>query len=272
MIEVEIGALRLLTLDGVRDAARRRVVPVVLVVCFLSLMMINSCTQCSADVQIQGDTTRVLDVLAWAGVAVYGVMALWCIALAGLLASDHLSASLEDGSAQLLLSRPVGRGTLVLSRLLGSLVVSLGAGLVLLLGATFFLVTRSGLSLEPALWATVSTLLNATTIAALAMVASLYLPRIAIFLLLFTGIALFAGLNLFSVSGSELGGIYKVLDAIGPPLVSAIAVTLAPWSGQEPQNIGPFVVALKLVGWVIGSLALLLFVFGRRELTDLEPR
>ena len=43
-------------------------------------------------------------------------------------------------------------------------------------------------------------------------------------------------------------------------------------SGQEPQNIGPFVVALKVVAWVIGSVALLLFVFGRRELTDLEPR
>ncbi len=56
MIEIEIGALRRLTADGIRDAARRRIVPVVLVVCFLSLLMINSCTQCSADIQIQGDT------------------------------------------------------------------------------------------------------------------------------------------------------------------------------------------------------------------------
>ncbi len=272
MIEIEIAALRLLTVDGIRDAARRRVVPVVLVVCLLSLLMINSCTQCSADIQIQSDTTQILDVLGWAGVALYGVLALWCIALAGLLASDHLSSSLEDGSAQLLLSRPVGRGTLVLSRLFGSLAVSLFAGLVLLGGATFFLVTRNDLSLEPAVWATLSTLLNATTIAALAMVASLYLPRIAIFLLLFTLIAMFAGLNLVSLTGSELSGIYALLDAVGPPLVSAIAVALAPWSGQTPQSIGPLAVALKLVAWTIGSIALLLFVFGRRELSDLDPR
>jgi len=269
VIEIEPAALRLLTADGIRDAARRRVVPAVLVVCFLSLAMINSCTSCSADIQVEGSAIEALEILGWAGVLVFASLALWSIALAGLLAADHLSASLEDGSAQLLLARPIGRGTLVLSRLFGSLAVSLGAGLILLLGATFFLSTRSGLAAAPALWATLATLANAVTFAALAMLSSLYLPRIATFLLILAAIALFAGVNVFAVSGAELGGVYRVLDAVGPPVVSAIALALAPWSGKVPENVGPLMVAAKLAIWGVGSVAALLFVFGRRDLTDL---
>ena len=67
-------------------------------------------------------------------------------------------------------------------------------------------ITASGLAPGPALWATLATLANAVAFAALAMLASLHLPRIANFLLIFGAIALFAGLNLFSVSGAELSG------------------------------------------------------------------
>ena len=58
-------------------------------------------------------------------------------------------------------------------------------GAVLLGGTALFLHARSGLSMGPALVAGVSCAVGAVTLAALAMTASLYIPRIATVMLVF---------------------------------------------------------------------------------------
>jgi ABC-type transport system involved in multi-copper enzyme maturation permease subunit len=270
-VRIDAGHVRLLTAEGVRDAARRRVVPAVLVFCFLSLAMVNSCTSCNADVQISGnDSSAALDILGWAGVGVFSVLALWAITLAGLLAADHLAASLEDGSALLVLARPVSRASFALSRLIGSLAVSIGAGLVLMGGATFFLAARSDLAIAPALLATLAAVLSSVCIAALAMAASLYLPRVAVFIMVLGGVALISIVNWMSFTGAEQSMFFTLLNGFGPPLASSLAHVLAPWSDQAPAAGALLSVSVRLVVWAVGSIALLLFVFERRELTSFD--
>ncbi len=262
-----MAALRLLTVEAVRDAARRRVVLAVLVLCFLCLTTLDRCTSCNASIDLRGDIAQSVDVLGWAGMAVFCVLALWTVTLAGLLASDHLSESLDDGSARLVLARPVARDTFALSRLAGSLLVSLAAAVIVLGGASFFLSTRNALPLAPAVVATVACILSAIAVASLAMTASLYLPRIATMLFVITVVTGFSLLNLASLSGIELRGLYGVLDQLGPPLASSIAVALAPWSGRIPENADVLSVALRLVLWAAGGVALLVSSFRRYEIT-----
>ena len=266
MSRLDLSSLWLLTAEAVRDAARRRVVGAVVVVCFVCLLMLDTCTSCNADIQIEGDIARSLDVLGWAGMAVFCVLALWIITLAGLLAADHLAQTLEDGSAPLVLARPVARETFALARLVGSLGVSLSAGAILLGGATFLLGSRSGLAWTPALLATLACVASSLAVASLAMTASLYLPRVATFLLVFVGVGVLSLLNLASVSGVELQGVYRLLDQLGPPLASSIALALAPWSGRVPHNADALGIALRLAAWAVGGVALLLLSFRRREI------
>ena len=171
-MRIESRPLRWLTTQAVRDASQRRLVPAVLVISVLSLFMMDSCTSCNANVVVQGEP-QTMDLSSLAGLFTFGLLAIWSIALAGLLASDHLREIFEDGSATLWLARPISRPTLALGRLLGSLIVSLGAALLLCGGASFFLSIRGGLPLLPAIWATLSVLLSCVTMAALAMMASL---------------------------------------------------------------------------------------------------
>jgi ABC-type transport system involved in multi-copper enzyme maturation permease subunit len=270
---LELRELRLLTVEGIRDAARRRIVPALVVICLLSLMMVNSCTQCTSDIDIQGAGAPIeLDVLLWTGVGVLLILSYWITVLAGLLASDHLSAMLEDGSALLVLSRPVSRSSLALSRLLGSLAISFGAGVVLLLGAAFLLYTRSGLSPYPVLLALAATFLSCVCVASFAMTASLFLPRIVTFLLVFLAVSLVSVLNLVSASGGELGAVYSILDQYGPPFSTSVAVALVPWSGNAIELEHLVDVAARGLVWAAAGSSTLLYIFRRLDLTRLEPR
>ncbi len=266
------GQLQVLTLEALRDAVRRKVVLVVLVVCFLCLAMMYSCTSCNGEIELSGDLAKSLDVLAYAGYGLFCVLSLWTITLAGLLAADHLSESLADGSALLVLARPVGRGTFALSRLLGSLGVSLGAGLILLGGATLLLSMRNDLAPLPAVAATLACFLSGICVASLAMAASLYLPRVAIFMLVFVFVAVISVLNLASVSGAELSGVYLLIDQVGPPLASSIAIALKPWSGQLPSGGDAAAIVARLFAWAGGGVVLLLYVFGRSEISKFDSR
>jgi ABC-type transport system involved in multi-copper enzyme maturation permease subunit len=271
-VALEFRELRLLTLAGIQDAARRRIVPALIVVCLVSLMMVNSCTQCSsgATIQTQGGFGQI-DLALWAGVGVFLVLTFWIIVLAGLLASDHLTATLEDGSALLVLARPVSRSSLALSRLFGSLTISLGAGAVLQLGASFFLAARSDLNPIPALFALMATSLSALSVAAFAMTISLFFPRIIAFLLILGSVTLISMLNLVSFSGAELEGVYYVLDRMGPPFVSSVMLALVPWSGQPiPLGLALETIA-RLFLWAFAGVSSLVFFFRRLELTRLEP-
>ncbi len=263
---MDSARLGLLTAEAVHDARRRRIVPVVFVVCIVSLLMMHSCTSCTAELRVEGDIAAPLDILSWAGVSLFCVIGLWIIVLAGLLAADHLAASLEDGSAVLLLSRPVSRAEFVIARLLGTLAVSIGAGAILLGGATFFLSTRGDFSVAPAMLACLACLLGSVTAAALSMTVSLYLPRVATFLLVIGFVALTSTVNLLGLSGVELSALYAAVDRAGPPFATGIVRALAPWSDGKVADPGAFEVALRLVLWAVGSVAALGFVFRRREI------
>ena len=262
--------LYLLTAEAVHDARRRRIVLVVLVVCIASLLMMNSCTSCSGELSVEGDVALPFDILGWAGVSLFCVIGLWVIVLAGLLAADHLTASLEDGSALLVLSRPVSRAEFAIARLLGALAVSVGAGAILLGGATFFLSTRGAFSVAPALLACLACLLSSVTAAALSMTVSLYLPRVATFLLVFASVALISTVNLLSLSGVELSTLYAAIDQLGPPFAAGIVQALAPWSEGELAGPGALGVALRLLLWAVGSVTLLSFAFKSREVAGGE--
>lgn len=270
-MRIEPVALGLLSGEGVRDASRRRIVPAVLVLSFLSLVMMDSCTSCTPNVMVEGEATTV-DIARWTGILSFAVLGMWSIALAGLLAADHLRSIFEDGSATLWLARPVSRPTLALARLLGSLAVSLPAALIVCVGATFFLVARSNLAVAPAVVATGAVVLSSITMAALAMTLSLFLPRIVTVLLVFGSVGLIGSLNLWSASVQPLTGLYFAIDRFGPPLLSTIVLALSPWTGQAIASISFWDVALRALVWGVGSVVLLLVVFDQRELAKLEPR
>lgn len=270
---IEMPVLRLLTRESLRDASRRRIVPAVIILCFLTLASINSCTTCNAEIStnVQADTSQ-LDVLAWLGLTVMGVLAAWSVVLAGLLASDHLSSSLEDGSGLLILARPVSRRDFVLARLTGVLAIALTTVVVTLGGASAMLSARGDLVVWPALLAIGATMANCVSLAALAMLSSLFLPRIVTFLCVLAGVAWTSIANLLSASGAELGFVGGLLDAFGPPILSGVIVPLAVWSGQSISGPSSFEVIARLVIWAFGSVAVLVFVFGRQELTRFELR
>ena len=57
---------RTLTSEAIRDAMRRRIVPVIAVVSLLSLMLVDGCTSCAEPtVMTDGVSMSMLDVAGW---------------------------------------------------------------------------------------------------------------------------------------------------------------------------------------------------------------
>jgi ABC-type transport system involved in multi-copper enzyme maturation permease subunit len=257
-----------LSLESFRDAVRRRVAIALAILSVISLLVVDSCTSCgSGTIQMNGIDVDAARFLSMTGVVLYAVLALWVIAIAGALASDHLQQALEDGTAHLTLARPVGRGVFALARLAGALAVSLGTGALLLGGAALFLHFRYDLALLPALAGAAAAAVSALAIASLAMSASLYLPRFATLVLVFLAVVCIAAANGFALTGAELGPIWGALDRFGPPIGTGIALAAAEWVGRElPSNPSPLLVALRLGLWAAFGPALLTFLFRRREI------
>jgi ABC-type transport system involved in multi-copper enzyme maturation permease subunit len=92
---------------------------------------------------------------------------------------SRFGETFDDGSASLVLARPVGRATFALSRLAGVLAIAFATGAVLLGGTTALLYTRHDLAVASAVWGGLACALGAVVVASLAMAASLFLPRIA---------------------------------------------------------------------------------------------
>lgn len=252
--------------EAVRDAVRRRIVPVIVVVSLLSLMMVDSCTSCaSPTVMENGVPIELSGVSGWVGVMIFAVLSLWVMVLAGVLASDHLSEPLSDGSASLVLSRPVGRSTFALARLMGVLAITGVTGAVLLGGAAAMLHARNGVSLEAALWAGLACAIGALVVAALAMTASLFLPRSATVLAVLIGVAIIASVNAIGLSGVELGGIPWGIDRFGPPLGTAVAASLAPWVEPMEIPVNAVAVVVRSIAWGVAGVSLLIVVFRRRD-------
>jgi ABC-type transport system involved in multi-copper enzyme maturation permease subunit len=197
---------------------------------------------------------------------IFTVLSLWTMVLAGLLASDHLAETVFDGSAHLVLARPVRRSEFVLARLAGALGIVFAMGAVVLTVSAYLLHLRNGVSLEAAIWAGLACAAGIVVVAALAMALSLRLARIAtaMSVLCFVGAITLA--NVFTLFGASLGRLGYILQHFTPPLCTAVVVALKPWIAPVVLAVDPTIVALKLAFWVVASVLILLATFQKREL------
>jgi len=258
---------RVLAVEALQDGVRRRIVPVIAVVSLLSLSVIDTCTSCAMpNVVVDGQPQAIPEASGWSGVSIVILLGLWTVVLAGILAADHLAESVSDGTARLVLARPVGRGTFALSRLAGALGITYVTGAVLLGTAIFLLQARHGLPLAPALLAALACASSALIVGALSMTASLWLPRTVTSLLVLLFVGALASLNLGVLAGAELTGLFGVIERVGPPLASGMAVALAPWIAPTEVPGDPLELALRLGLWCVGSASLLVVAFRRTEL------
>jgi hypothetical protein len=260
-----MNAFGWLAFEAIADAMRRRVAFAVAVAALASLAMLESCTSCSAPVTMNGEVRELAELAGPAGLGIFVVLGLWAIALAGVLAADHLQSALEDGSALLALARPISRDTFALARLSGVLGLSLGAAGIVLGAAAALLSVRSGLAVAPAIAAGAACALGCVVVAALAMAASLVLPRAATLLLVLGGVWLTAFAN-SAAAFTELGGWLGGLDRLGPPLASAMALALAPWLEGISISGDPVRIYARLLAWAIAALLALVYGFRRVEL------
>ncbi len=264
-MRVQGYALALLTREAILDAVRRKIVAVLVIVCFLTMMMLDGCTSCATEIKIEGSLFAMVSVPGMAVLIIFTMLSLWVIALSAVVASDHLSNVLEDGSAALVLSRPVTRETYALSRLLGALVVTLGAGAILVGGALYMLVVRGDFPLGPGLMAILCTVLSVISISAFSMVMSLYIGRIPNILLMFTLVAAISATNMASVTTGSPSGVLGIVNDWGPPFATAIVIALAPWAEFEVIGSNTLESILRLLAWTIGAVGLLLYNFRHRE-------
>jgi ABC-type transport system involved in multi-copper enzyme maturation permease subunit len=256
-----------LTREALADALRRRIVPLVAVLAVISLFVVESCTSCSPTASRDGQPIEAAALVGFGAVIGAVLLGLWAMVLAAVLASDHLAEPLADGTAELVLARPVPRGVFALSRLLGAWALAGGTATLLLGAQAVLLHLRQGLPLAPAAVALLACLAGAATVAALAMTASLWLPRVATALAALALVGLVGAVNLAAQTGVALRGLLAWLDAAGPPLATAMLAALAPWvESATPQATSGLELALRSLAWLAGSAGLLVWSFQRVEL------
>jgi ABC-type transport system involved in multi-copper enzyme maturation permease subunit len=252
--------------EAVADALRRRIVALIALLALFSLLFVDSFTSCSLRVAQNGEEVALESLAGLGGVLVSVVLGLWTLVLAGVLAADHLAEPLADGSANLLLSRPVSRGAFALSRLAGVLALALGVGAVLLGATGFLLQARQGLPPGALLGAFAACAAGAVTVGALAMTASLALPRSVVALLVFGGVWSLAGIELAARLGATLTGLPGALERFGPPLAGSMLAALSGWLEAAAGHADPLALAMRSIAWAVASAALLVLAFRRVEL------
>ena len=266
------NATTTLAAEAMRDAGRRRTVAAIVVLSLISLMLVDGCTSCAgSEVTINGEVRNLQNMAGATGTALFVLLGLWIIVLAGILGSDHLQQTLEDGSAQLCLSRPISRAQFAFARLAGAMGIALATGVILLGVTTALLHLRSGLPLGPALAASVACALSALTCGALGMTLSLHLPRLASLLLVAGGVAVISfanGLALVAPGPGVLGWI----DRVAPPFAASMWIALDPWvdgvslSGSDMSTWALLWVWLRSLLWAAGSVGILAWAFRRLEI------
>ena len=264
-----MSAFAALALEALRDAVRRRIVAAIIVLCLLSLLVIDGCTACSSGTIVaDGQQVQLAEVAGASGGLLFMTLCLWICVLAVILASDHLQQTLSDGSANLSLARPVARSTFALARLAGALAVALAAGALLLGAAAALLHTRSGLPVAPALLAASYTALAAFACATLSMALSLWLPHLATMLIMTGFVGTMATANLIALVPREepATGSLAWLDRLGPPLAKAPVAALDSWVPSAQTGLDPYWVGVPLVVWAVLGCAALLLSFRRIEL------
>ena len=230
----------------------------------------------SGQLVVQGFTRTAVSLLS---------LALYLLPLIGLVLGAH-AFGVEDGGTELLLSQPIGRGTVLVGRTVGLAaalvlvsVVGFGlAGMVVLLGsgmagiAGYLLVAGgstvvglAGLALGVLLGVRARRRLTAVAMALVAwVVLALLFDFAAIALLQFTGDGQPGPLLLALLAANPIDG----MRAIG--LVSLGAdVLLGPTGAALSRLLGPSggaaLVGTALVAWCVVPLALAARVFGRRD-------
>jgi len=257
--------LLVLISESFRDAIRRRIVPVIVVLALLSLLAVDSCTSCVGSINTDGSVSP-SQITGWAGMMIFILLSLWTMVLAGLLASDHLAETIFDGSASLVLARSVRRSEFALARLAGALGISYLTGAVVLSVSAVLIYLQQGISLGAAAFAALVCAAGCLVVAALAMAVSLVLTRIATALCVLFFVFAVAFANFLTLFGASLGGLGHVLQHFTPPLCSGLVVALAPWIDPFVPQVDPTIVMLKLVFWVVASVGLLLAVFRSQDL------
>ena len=259
--------------EAVRDAGRRRIVAVIIALSLVSLMLVDGCTSCAAgNITVNGEVHSLQNVSGASGTALFVFLGLWIILLAGILGADHLQQTLEDGSAQLCLSRPISRAQFAFARLAGALSVALAAGLILLGTTTALLHLRSGLPLGPAIAAIAACAVSVLTCGALGMTLSLFVPRVASLLVVTGTVAVISIANILSLV-SPGAGILSWIDRVGPPLASSLWITLDPWVegfslASSDGGTGALAwVWIRSILWALASAGILAWVFRRMEIS-----
>ena len=269
MAQAAAGALRvfrILAVEAVADAVRRRIVPVIVVLAVVSLFFIDSCSSCSPTLIQDGQPVELSQLAGFAGVISVVSLGLWTLVLAGALASDHLAEPLADGSVNLLLSRPVSRASFALSRLAGTLGLTLITGAVLLGTSGLLFSVRQGLVIAPLAGVFLACTLGAVTVAALAMTASLWLPRTLTALLVFGSVWGIGILETALRLGAEIGGVAGALARYGPPLAGSMIAALSGWVEQPLPAGEAWLLGVRALVWAILSVAALVFAFRRIEI------
>lgn len=257
----------LLAREALADAVRRRIVLMVVAFAGVSLFFVDTCSSCSPTVTSNGREIALQQVAGAGGMVMTVVLGLWAVVLAGILASDHLAEPLEDGSALLLLARPVSRGAYALSRLAGAWLLAGGTATLLLLATGALLEARQELPTAPVVAAWLHCLVAAWTIGALAMTASLWLPRAVTALAVFGGVWLLAGLEAAAAGGAQLGGVAGLVVHQGPPVAGGMILALGAWLEPTAHIEGSaLAVALRAAAWAALAAVALTVSFRRVEL------
>lgn len=266
-------AFAILAAEAFRDGLRRRLALVVAVALVLGLASAESCSQVGlGDLSFNEQPIDRHMLAGFVAPLLFVFQALTVLAIAGLVAADHLARPLAEGNAVLWLARPVSRGAWAGARLAGALAIALAAGALLLGGTGALLVIRQGVSVGPIVAASAATALGALVVASLAMAASLVLGRAAIVLLVMVGLALVVAANAYWMlvglvhGGVEASGLLALVDRFGPPLFTAIAAGVAAWNPHVEMD-GLYRSALaRLAVWAVIGVTLLLALFRRREI------
>lgn len=268
-----LRTFRIFAAEAFRDGLRRRLGFAVAVVLAIGLAGAQTCTQFgNGGLNINGEVVDGRIVGGFLAPVLFAFQAWAVLAIAGLLAADHLARPLAEGSAVLWLSRPVSRGVWAGARLAGALGVSLACGALLLGGTGALLVLRQGVAVAPALDAAAATALGALVVAALAMAASLAVGRMAVILLVLLGLVFVAFANGVGLANEmahpevAIGGLVGAVDHYGPPLFTAIVGAVVQWNPHVDPGDSFAHAMLRLAVWAVGSVALLIAAFRRREI------
>ena len=256
-----------LTWEAVIDAVRRRIVFAIAAMGILSMMVVDSCSGCNtASLTLDEKAQELIEVAGYTASLTFTTLGLWIITLAGVLGADHLTQTLEDGTAPLGLARPVSREVFALSRLCGTLGIVAITGLVLLGGTAFLFATRNDLPFGPAFVAGAACGLGAIAVGGLAMTASLFLPRLATWLLVVSLVGVIALAGGFSFAPIEQQGWLAWVGRFGPPLASSMVAALSPWMNEIALPWGPFELWPRLLLWDVLAVGALTWAFRRREI------